>query len=232
MQSLKFAHLVKEKTGAEVYKFYIDIRTPAKAYDEFYQRVIDEGVHFVRGKVAEVTDAARMPERRRQAHHPGGRHPDRQAAAHPGRHGRSSRPACKPRADAKEVAHQVRHLVQRRRLVHREAPQARPGRHDDRRRLRRRRLPGPEGHPCHAWRRARRPRPACCPSSARARSRSRPPQPSWMKITCVGCKECIASCPYQAIEFLEDKQQSARASKRCARAVAPAWAPACPSPSA
>jgi heterodisulfide reductase subunit A len=60
MQSLKFAHLVKEKTGADTYEFYIDIRTPAKAYDEFYQRIIHEGVHFIRGKVAEVTDAARL----------------------------------------------------------------------------------------------------------------------------------------------------------------------------
>jgi heterodisulfide reductase subunit A len=61
MQSLKFAHLVKERTGAVVYNFYIDIRTAAKAYDEFYQRVLDEGTLFVRGKVAEVTDAARLP---------------------------------------------------------------------------------------------------------------------------------------------------------------------------
>jgi heterodisulfide reductase subunit A2 len=61
MQSLKFAHLVHEKTGATVYNFYIDIRTPAKAYDEFYQRLIEEGTLFVRGKVAEITDAARMP---------------------------------------------------------------------------------------------------------------------------------------------------------------------------
>ena len=60
MQSLKFAHMVKERTGARVYNFYIDIRTPAKAYDEFYQHVIEEGIIFVRGKVAEVTDAARM----------------------------------------------------------------------------------------------------------------------------------------------------------------------------
>jgi heterodisulfide reductase subunit A len=56
MQSLKTAHLVKERTGAEVYNFYIDIRTPGKEYDEFYQRVLDDGVHFVRGKVAEITD--------------------------------------------------------------------------------------------------------------------------------------------------------------------------------
>ena len=61
MQSLKFAHLVHERTGAEVYNFYIDMRTTAKAYDEFYQRVLEEGVHFVRGRVAEVTDAARGP---------------------------------------------------------------------------------------------------------------------------------------------------------------------------
>ena len=61
MQSLKFAHLAHEKTGAEVYNFYIDIRTPAKAYDEFYQRIMDEGTHFVRGRVAEITDAARHP---------------------------------------------------------------------------------------------------------------------------------------------------------------------------
>ena len=60
MQSLKFAHLVHERTGATIYNFYIDMRTPAKDYDEFYQRVLDEGTLFVRGKVAEVTDAARM----------------------------------------------------------------------------------------------------------------------------------------------------------------------------
>ena len=61
MQSLKFAHLVHEKTGATVYNFYIDIRTPAKGYDEFYQRLIEEGTLFVRGKVADITDAARNP---------------------------------------------------------------------------------------------------------------------------------------------------------------------------
>jgi heterodisulfide reductase subunit A2 len=62
MQSLKFAHLVGEKTGAEVFNFYIDIRTPAKDYDEFYTKVQDEGVTFVRGKIAEITDMARTPE--------------------------------------------------------------------------------------------------------------------------------------------------------------------------
>jgi heterodisulfide reductase subunit A len=44
-----------------VYNFYIDIRTPGKGYDEFYQRVLEERTHFIRGRVAEVTDAARKP---------------------------------------------------------------------------------------------------------------------------------------------------------------------------
>jgi heterodisulfide reductase subunit A len=61
MQGLKFAHIVKERTGATVYNFYIDMRTAYKAYDEFYQRVLEEGTLFVRGRVAEVTDAARLP---------------------------------------------------------------------------------------------------------------------------------------------------------------------------
>jgi heterodisulfide reductase subunit A len=62
MASLKFGHLVLEKTKADVYSFYIDMRTNQKQYEEFYQRLLGEGMHFVRGKVAEVTDAARLPE--------------------------------------------------------------------------------------------------------------------------------------------------------------------------
>jgi heterodisulfide reductase subunit A len=62
MYSLKFAHLVKEKTGAEVYNLYIDMRTPGKGYEEFYRRLLREGVHFIRGKAAEVTEVAESPE--------------------------------------------------------------------------------------------------------------------------------------------------------------------------
>jgi len=58
LYSLKLAHLVKERTGAEVYNFYIDMRVPGKAYEEFYDRMLEEGVHFIRGRVAEVTDHA------------------------------------------------------------------------------------------------------------------------------------------------------------------------------
>lgn len=60
MQSLKFAHLVRERTGATVYNFYIDIRAAFKDYDEFYQRVLEEGTLFIRGKVAEISDVPRM----------------------------------------------------------------------------------------------------------------------------------------------------------------------------
>jgi heterodisulfide reductase subunit A len=62
MQSLKFAHLVMERTGAEVYNCYIDIRAAFKDYEEFYKRVLEEGGHFIRGKVAEISDVARVPE--------------------------------------------------------------------------------------------------------------------------------------------------------------------------
>lgn len=54
MYGLKLAHLAKEKTGGEVYDFYIDLRCFGKGYEEFYNRVLEEGVHFIRGKGAEV----------------------------------------------------------------------------------------------------------------------------------------------------------------------------------
>jgi heterodisulfide reductase subunit A len=54
MYSLKLAHLVKERTGAEVYNFYIDVRAPGKAFEEFYNHVAEEGVNFIRGKLADV----------------------------------------------------------------------------------------------------------------------------------------------------------------------------------
>ena len=56
MASLKLAHLVKEKTGAQVYSFYIDIRSAGKGYEEFYTRVQAEGIQFIRGKGAEVLE--------------------------------------------------------------------------------------------------------------------------------------------------------------------------------
>ncbi|MGA3167727.1 MAG: CoB--CoM heterodisulfide reductase iron-sulfur subunit A family protein, partial [Terriglobia bacterium] len=62
MYSLKLAHLLKEHTGAEIHNFYIDMRTPGKGYEEFYNKLLEEGVHMIRGRVAEVTDWATTPE--------------------------------------------------------------------------------------------------------------------------------------------------------------------------
>jgi heterodisulfide reductase subunit A len=63
MYSLKFAHLVHERLpDAEVHELYIDIRAAGKRYEEFYHRVMKEGTNFIRGRVAEVTDAARTLE--------------------------------------------------------------------------------------------------------------------------------------------------------------------------
>jgi heterodisulfide reductase subunit A len=62
MYSLKLAHLLKEHSEAEIYNFYIDIRTPGKAYEEFYDKLLTEGVQFIRGRVGEVTDWAMTPD--------------------------------------------------------------------------------------------------------------------------------------------------------------------------
>ncbi len=61
MYSLKFAHLIREKTGAEVFNFYLDIRSAGKNYEEFYRRVQDEGAHFIRGRAAMIMDTAFSP---------------------------------------------------------------------------------------------------------------------------------------------------------------------------
>ena len=54
LYSLKLAHLIHERTGAMVYNFYIDMRTPGKSMEEFYNRLAEEGMMLIRGKVADV----------------------------------------------------------------------------------------------------------------------------------------------------------------------------------
>ena len=54
MYALKQAHLVRDKTNAEVFEFYMDMRSFGKGYEEFYERVREEGVIFVRGRGTEV----------------------------------------------------------------------------------------------------------------------------------------------------------------------------------
>jgi heterodisulfide reductase subunit A2 len=55
MYSLKFAHLVREKLpDAECREFYIDMRAFGKGYEEFFERIRQEGVFVVRGRSASV----------------------------------------------------------------------------------------------------------------------------------------------------------------------------------
>jgi heterodisulfide reductase subunit A len=60
MYALKYGHLIKEKAGhdTQVYNFYIDMRCFGKGYEEFYRRLQEEGIIFLRGRPAEVTDQA------------------------------------------------------------------------------------------------------------------------------------------------------------------------------
>jgi heterodisulfide reductase subunit A2 len=58
MYALKYAHLAKEIAKADVYQFYIDMRCFGEGYEEFYKRLSEEGVNFIRGKVARITDEA------------------------------------------------------------------------------------------------------------------------------------------------------------------------------
>lgn len=58
MYSLKFAHLVKEKLpDAACYEFYIDMRAFGKGYEEFAERIKQEGTFVVRGRSATVTES-------------------------------------------------------------------------------------------------------------------------------------------------------------------------------
>jgi heterodisulfide reductase subunit A len=57
MYSLKFAHLVREKLpDAKCYEYYIDMRAFGKGYEEFYERIREEGVFLVRGRTASVKE--------------------------------------------------------------------------------------------------------------------------------------------------------------------------------
>ena len=55
MYSMKFSHMIREHVpGSKVYEFYIDLRAVGKAFEEFYNRVLDEGTNFIRGRPSDV----------------------------------------------------------------------------------------------------------------------------------------------------------------------------------
>ncbi|MEN8241266.1 MAG: FAD-dependent oxidoreductase, partial [Chloroflexota bacterium] len=55
MFSLKLAQLIRDYVDAEVFEIYRDMRTFGKGYEEFYNRVEEDGVHFYHGRVKSVT---------------------------------------------------------------------------------------------------------------------------------------------------------------------------------
>ncbi len=63
MYSLKYSHLLREKLpDAQVYQLYIDMRCAGSGYEEFYERLQEEGVNFVRGRAAEISDVPETKE--------------------------------------------------------------------------------------------------------------------------------------------------------------------------
>lgn len=55
MYSAKHAHQILEKIpGAHVSIFYMDVRTPGKGYEEFYDRARSDGARYIRGRVAKI----------------------------------------------------------------------------------------------------------------------------------------------------------------------------------
>jgi len=57
MYSLKLAHLAEEKLhGAKIFEYFIDMRSYGKGYEEFYERIKNEGVHMVRGRTAKIEE--------------------------------------------------------------------------------------------------------------------------------------------------------------------------------
>ncbi|MDO4573210.1 MAG: CoB--CoM heterodisulfide reductase iron-sulfur subunit A family protein [Clostridia bacterium] len=55
MYGAKHAHQVLEKIpGARVHVFYMDVRSPGKGYEEFYERARSEGANYIRGRVSKI----------------------------------------------------------------------------------------------------------------------------------------------------------------------------------
>lgn len=55
MYTAKHAYQVKDKIAdSEAYVFYMDVRTAGKNYEEFYQRALNAGARYIRGRVSKI----------------------------------------------------------------------------------------------------------------------------------------------------------------------------------
>ena len=108
-----------------------------------------------------------------------------------------------PRKDAKETGQDLRHFLHRQWLVHREASEARPGGHHDRRHVHRRLCQGPKDIPATVAQGAA--------AAARVLGKIEqkevalePMRASVIEEQCSGCRICNHLCPFNAISFHED----------------------------
>ena len=56
MTAIKQARMIRDKTGAQIWIFYIDLRTFGKGYEEFYESTSKAGVTFIRGRIGEILE--------------------------------------------------------------------------------------------------------------------------------------------------------------------------------
>ena len=61
MYALKHAQIIKQMVlpDTEIYICYIDMRTAGKGFEEYYKRTRELGVHFIRGRPAEIVGNTR-----------------------------------------------------------------------------------------------------------------------------------------------------------------------------
>ncbi|WP_066640731.1 CoB--CoM heterodisulfide reductase iron-sulfur subunit A family protein, partial [Desulfolucanica intricata] len=58
MYTAKHARQVLEKIpDSQAFVFYMDVRAPGKAYEEFYQRTVNEGARYIRGRVSKIYES-------------------------------------------------------------------------------------------------------------------------------------------------------------------------------
>ncbi len=204
MYSLKFAHLVHERLpDAEVYNCYIDMRTPGKGYEEFYDRLLKEGTNFIRGKVAEITDSARIPDEEGKLI----------VQVEDTLIGRQRRvpvdmvilsPAMEAQPDSKEVSQLFKMGCDFEGFFIERHPKLGSNCNNDRWCLHRRCLPGSKRCPDTVSQGA-----AAASRVASLISRGtvmmEPIRASIDAETCSGCKICNNMCPYNAIEFVAEE---------------------------
>jgi heterodisulfide reductase subunit A len=207
MYSLKFAHMAHEKLpGSTVYNFYIDIRTPGKDYEEFYHRLLEEGTVFIRGRAASVSNATMGPEEEGKLI----------VTAEDTLIGRQRRipvdmvvlsTGLEPRHDSREVARIFSISCSREGFFKEKHPKLDPI------------ATMTDGVFIAGCAQGPRDIPDTVAQASAAAARvlsiigkgeieMEAAMAEVNDLTCVGCRMCIESCPYTAIDYLEDQQKA------------------------